>query len=177
MIKIKGSGSASGSEFASESGSISQRHGSADPDPQHRWQVPVIRMMLGLELLSGRGAAGGSPFSPALSGNLIWTSNSRVTVCTFEPFAPITVLKKARKVEFIRMIRFNGCRQIRNFFMRLFTIWCHIISALQLHCLHSSVADSWNFGSADPYLWQWIRILLFSSLTFKTATKMCFFAY
>jgi hypothetical protein len=97
MIKIKGSGS----ESASESGSISQRHGSADPDPnqnvmdpQDWWQVPVIRMMLGLELLSGRGAAGGSPFSPALSGNLIWTSKSRVTVCTFEPFAPITVLKK-----------------------------------------------------------------------------------
>jgi hypothetical protein len=88
MIKIKGSGS------------ISQRYRSADPDPhqnvvdpQHRWQVPVIRMMFGLELLSGRGAAGGSPFSPALSGNLIWTSKSRVTVCTFEPLAPITVLK------------------------------------------------------------------------------------
>ncbi len=45
MIKIAGSGSASGSE----SGSISQRHGSADPDPhqnvmdpQH-WQEPCRR--------------------------------------------------------------------------------------------------------------------------------------
>ncbi len=35
-------------------------------------------------------------------------------------------------------------------------------------------------GSADPYLWlmdAWIRILLFSSVTFKTSTKNYFFPY
>jgi hypothetical protein len=33
MTKIAGSGSAYGSGYESRSGSISQRHGSADPDP------------------------------------------------------------------------------------------------------------------------------------------------
>jgi hypothetical protein len=39
----------------------------------------------------------------------------------------------------------------------------------------TSVSDPWYFGmipvSADPCLWLWIRILLFSPLVFKTPTK------
>jgi hypothetical protein len=58
MRKIAGSGSASGS--GSESGSICQRHGSADPDPhenamdpQHWLSVSLISPLLTLSYVSG----------------------------------------------------------------------------------------------------------------------------